>query len=96
MKSSSKQKAKINANTTLSYVLHAVSIVVIMFLAYKVAALEYRTNTLTNAATELNAQSLKFNARTNNLKGCWQNNDLACPEGKYFDFDMGQFKPDNN
>ena len=85
MKSSTTQKPQINTSLTISYILHVVSIMVIIFLVYKVNSLSYRAETLTQKATELNMQSLQFNARTNNLKGCWQNNDLACPENKYFD-----------
>lgn len=33
----------------------------------------------------LNKQSLQFNGRTNNLEGCWKNQDFECPENKYFD-----------
>ena len=68
-----------------SLVLHFISLVVIVFLVYSITLLNYRVNTLTQKGTELNKQMLQFNARTNNLKGCWQNNDYACPENKYFD-----------
>ena len=57
----------------------------IICLVYKVNLLEYRVETINKKGTELNMQMLQFNARTNNLKGCWQNNDLSCPENKYFD-----------
>ncbi len=85
MKNSPSQKLQINTSLTVSYILHAVSIAIIIFLVFKVNDLSYRADTLTRKATELNMQSLQFNARTNNLKGCWQNNDISCPENKYFD-----------
>jgi ACR3 family arsenite efflux pump ArsB len=31
-----------------------------------------------------NKQSLQFNGRTNNLEGCFKNQDYTCPENKYF------------
>ena len=40
----------------------------------------------------LNKQSLQFNGRTNNLEGCWKNQDFECPENKYFD--ASQFMKD--
>ncbi len=85
MKSNSSQKPQINTSSTVSYILHAVSVAMIIFLVYKVNLLEYRVETINKKGTELNMQMLQFNARTNNLKGCWQNNDYECPENKYFD-----------
>ncbi len=75
MKNSSQ---KISAVLLISLILQVIAIVAIVFLVYRV-------NTLTQKATELNTQALQFNARTNNLKGCLQNNDHQCPENKYFD-----------
>jgi hypothetical protein len=87
VKVTSSQTKSIKSILAASFMLHAISIAVIVFLVAKTNSLDYRAETLTNKATELNKQALQFNARTNNLKGCWQNNDYACSENKYFDGD---------
>ncbi|MFZ1242635.1 MAG: hypothetical protein WAQ22_00635 [Candidatus Saccharimonas sp.] len=69
---------RISVVLLISLILQVVAIAAILFLVYRV-------NTLTQKTTELNTQALQFNARTNNLKGCLQNNDRQCPENKYFD-----------
>ncbi|NCU29745.1 hypothetical protein EOL73_03215 [Candidatus Saccharibacteria bacterium] len=85
MKNNTSQKPPINTSLVIGYILHAASLAMIIFLVYKVNLLEYRVETINKKGTELNMQMLQFNARTNNLKSCWQNNDYACPENKYFD-----------
>ena len=85
MKKNPHKKPQINTGLKISYILHAISIAMIIFLVYKVNLSEYRVETITKKGAELNMQMLQFNARTNNLKGCWQNNDYECPENKYFD-----------
>lgn len=69
----------------ISFVLHAISLVVIVVLVGSVSSLQKDTNMLNKATDYLGRQSLMFNGRTNNLEGCWKNNDYECPENKYFD-----------
>lgn len=78
-------KKKNNIGLIISFALHAISLVVI-------AVLVYNVHTLYNQTDSLNRQSLQFNGRTNNLEGCWKNQDYECPENKYFD--ASQFTKD--
>ena len=67
---------------------------IVVHVAYLVAiiALVYHVNFLYKQIDFLNRQSLQFNGRTNNLEGCWKNQDYECPENKYFD--ASQFMKD--
>lgn len=69
----------------MSFALHAVSLIAIVVLLNQV-------HMLNNETEFLNKQSLQFNGRTNNLEGCWKNQDIECPENKYFD--ASQFMKD--
>ena len=62
----------------MSLMLHVATLFALIMMAHNIQLL--------NAEAErLNRQSLQFNGRTNNLEGCWQNQDYDCPENKYFD-----------
>lgn len=78
MKNNQTQKKTISTGLIISFVLHAIFLVVIIFMSHNIQIL--------NAEAErLNKQSLQFNGRTNNLEGCWKNQDYECPENRYFD-----------
>ncbi len=78
-------KKKTNIGLIISYALHAISFMIVAILIYNV-------HTLYNQTDSLNRQLLQFNGRTNNLEGCWKNQDYECPENKYFD--ASQFTKD--
>lgn len=69
-----------------------VSIIAIVVLTISVIVLNHDVAMLRAEANYLNKQSLQFNGRTNNLEGCWKNQDFECPENKYFD--ASQFMKD--
>lgn len=85
MKNQKQNKNKIDIKLVISFTLHVVSIVTIAVLINQVHLLQTETEFL-------NKQSLQFNGRTNNLEGCWKNQDFDCPENKYFD--ASQFMQD--
>jgi hypothetical protein len=71
-------KNKLNIKSISSIAIHVLYVVIILILAWHV-------NFLFKEVDFLNRQSLWFNGRTNNLEGCWKNQDFECPENKYFD-----------
>lgn len=73
-----KPSNKNNIKFIASLGLHIISIAAIVVLALHV-------NFLYRETQFLNKQSLQFNARTNNVEGCFKNHDYTCPEDKYFD-----------
>lgn len=78
MQNNQTQNKKIRISLIVSFALHAASLVAIGLMLYSI-------QTLNTEATRLNKQALQFNGRTNNLEGCWKNQDYKCPENKYFD-----------
>lgn len=85
MKNNKIQKNKIKIAIIIGFVIQTISLVVIVALINNI----YMLN---NEVDFLNKQSLQFNGRTNNLEGCWKNQDFTCPENKYFD--ASQFMKD--
>jgi len=85
MKTRHVQKKKINIVFVISFVFHAISLVAIVVMFNNIQLLNKEVDFL-------NKQSLQFNGRTNNLEGCWKNQDYECPENKYFD--ASQFTKD--
>ncbi len=78
MKNSRTHKKKISTGLIISFALHAVALIVVAFMLNSI-------HVLNKEADFLSKQALQFNGRTNNLEGCWKNNDYECPENKYFD-----------
>jgi len=66
----------------------------IIALIFSVVVLSRDISMLKNEVRFLDKQSLQFNGRTNNLEGCWKNQDFECPENKYFN--ASQFMTDEN
>ena len=85
MKNTHTTPKKYTIITAMSVTLHVISFAIIAVLAYNIQTLYTQIDTL-------NKQSLQFNGRTNNLEGCWKNQDYVCPENKYFD--ASQFTKD--
>lgn len=77
MKTPQIKNGKIGVGSIISIVLHA-------FTLFAITMMFHNIQILNTEAERLNKQALQFNGRTNNLEGCWINNDTECPEDKYF------------
>lgn len=78
MKDNERQKNRVKFGLAISLALNVGTLVAMIFVIYNVSRLNSETDSL-------NRQLLQFNGRTNNLEGCWQHQDYACPENKYVD-----------
>lgn len=77
MKDLQAYKKKISIVLIISFALHVVTLFIVMMMFHNIQLLD-------TEAERLNKQALEFNGRTNNLEGCFKNNDLSCPDDKYF------------
>jgi len=84
------KKQTVNSSVVITALI--VSTIVIIALIVSVVMLNRDVAMLRAETDYLNKQSLQFNGRTNNLEGCWKNQDFECPENKYFD--ASQFMKD--